>query len=198
MSSNVRVAGLRLCASLVIAVAIFTVPPALAAEQKTPPPGNFGADSPEVKAGTARERERFERRKSADAKRDRVASRKRYRGSSRGEAIALGRRFFPEAFVAPLFDGATMAPGLELVGYRGTDAAIAEQADGTKLLLQSTLPLRTRTAKRCAGARRLVVARECGGVHDRELERRSSDLRGCRHGRGAAGRRSRVLSRDIN
>lgn len=146
MSWNVRVRGLRFCASLVLAVAVFTAPPVLAAEQKTPPPVDFAADSPQVRDGTARERQRFARRDSAEARKERRASRERYRGSSRGEAIALGRRFFPEAFVAPLFDGEQMAPGLELVGYRGTDAAIAEQADGSRLLLQSTLPLRTRTA----------------------------------------------------
>jgi hypothetical protein len=100
----------------------------------------------QVQAGSERERRRVKRRDSAEAKQERRLSRTRCRDSGRGEAIALGRRFFPEGFAAALFDGEHLVPGLDLVGYRGTDTAIAKQSDGTRLLLQSTLPLRARTA----------------------------------------------------
>jgi len=146
MSSSLRRFGLRVAVSFVLVAASAVVSPVLAAEQNAPSAPDASADSPQIRAGTKREQQRSERRDGADAKQERRASRDRYRGSSRADAIALGRRFFPEGFSTPLFDGEQMAPGLDLVGYRGTDTAIAKKPDGTKLLLQSTLPLRARSA----------------------------------------------------
>ncbi len=102
-------------------------------------------DNPFIADGLQAAAEDRERDNSQTAKEQRELSRHRYAGLSAAESLALGRRIFPEAFAIDLFDGENPAPGLEIVDYTSRTTGIAEAADGERLLVQSSAPLRAET-----------------------------------------------------
>jgi hypothetical protein len=128
-------------AGLLLLVALFACGPTASAHADTHP----GVGVQLNPANAPKELMRPARRETAEAKQERRASRTRYRGGGRDDALALGRRFFPEAFSMPLFDARRLAADVDVIGYRGTHTAIAKASDGRRLLLQSTLPLQTKT-----------------------------------------------------
>ena len=134
------------------AVVLALIPAAVVvAQDPQRDPSRSGGKTPAVsksdarwRAGERRAQAWREDRKQAAAKARRRASRTRYQGMSRGEAVALARAQFPELLETPLFDGGRPAPQLVVVDHRGRGAALGRHAGtGEHALLDSSLPLRT-------------------------------------------------------
>lgn len=107
-----------------------------------------GGLSPE--AGEALERE--ERRRAAERRKRRATeqerarrreSRGRYRGLSRSEALAVGKRHLPEQLDRPGWKPLELVPGQEVVEYMGPFSARVSGGRGRPAsVVESTLPLR--------------------------------------------------------
>lgn len=89
---------------------------------------------------------RLTQRDGAGRREERLRSRTALRGASRAELLRAGRLHFPDVFSHRLFDGKHPDPQMTVMGYRGDSMALVKDADGRKLLMKSTMPLRARAA----------------------------------------------------
>ncbi|MGH3848170.1 MAG: hypothetical protein ACRDRT_00395 [Pseudonocardiaceae bacterium] len=90
--------------------------------------------------------QRLSQRDAPGRRAERVRSRTALRGASRAEMLRAGRLHFADVFTRRLFDGRHPDPQMTVADYRGDTGALVKDADGRKLLLKSTLPLRARAA----------------------------------------------------
>jgi hypothetical protein len=74
----------------------------------------------------------------------RVRSRTALRGASRPAMLQAGREHFADVFSRRLFDGRHPDPQMTVAAYHGDNGALVKSADGRKLLMKSTVPLRAR------------------------------------------------------
>lgn len=137
--------GLKLLASVVVAVGLGVAAPVVMGASLQPAGlGKALLEGSDFKAGADRAKKRLERRESQAAKAERRDSRKRYRRVSRGEALAIVKRSFPQELEGRLFDGQRPAAGLEVSEHLDDNAAVVKDAAGNKHLMRSTLALRAR------------------------------------------------------
>ncbi|MCP9491503.1 MAG: hypothetical protein MSC31_16755 [Solirubrobacteraceae bacterium MAG38_C4-C5] len=109
-------------------------------QQRTPsgPSPAVSDRDPSFRQGAERDRARIERLRGGEAREERARSRERFRGLSRGEALELAQREFPEILRERLPDGRRPAPGLEVVDHFGNGAALVEDEGGGRSLLRSS------------------------------------------------------------
>ncbi len=91
--------------------------------------------------------ERRARRASEEQRAKRRQSRERYRGLSRSEALAVGKRLLPRQLDRPGWKPLDLVPGQEVREYTGPFTARVSGGDGRPpTLVESTLPLRVADA----------------------------------------------------
>ena len=117
--------------------------PALGAGRAKAPGPVLSASDPDLAAGMRRDRARRDRLRGAAAKAARARSRTVHRDLMRADALAVGRRAFPDELSGRLFEGREPGRGLRLVRSLGARAGLVEDAKGRRLVVQSSLPLET-------------------------------------------------------
>lgn len=141
---------------LIIALAILVVSAgvAVAASETSPgrdesshaPPGFDGAAPPDdaVDAAGEEEEQRQEDRDSNDARREREDSRQAYAEASKAEAIETAKDKHGDVIHAPEWRALDLGSKEKLGEFLGRQAARIDREDGPSVIVESSLPLRTR------------------------------------------------------
>jgi hypothetical protein len=75
----------------------------------------------------------------------RLASRTRFENLASADALSLARSRFPDHLVAGVFDGSDPVDGIDVTRQAGANASIGVDDHGRKVLVHSTVPMRTTT-----------------------------------------------------